>query len=254
MRKIALVIGASSNVGQKTCEKLINAGYTVYAGFNTTIIPKSKFIIPLKIDVTNDLSCEQSVANILRSSKRLDAVIYLVGVSPKGLATDFTPKDLMKVYDINTIGFFRIATLTLPHLAKTRGYLISVASICGIISFPNFSIYSASKFALRAISLAIHHEQYSSGVHTICIFPGAIASNSSLPKDSARVKIPLLKFLLPLLDSNSLGENIIKILNDPNPPPEKLLGSDALLLTFMQRFIPAKVWHYLQKRVWQTQS
>ncbi len=255
MIKKVFIVGASSRLGTSLTHLLVSQGYMVYAGYDSTRIQAEKFVVPVQIDVTSDKSCQAAVGELLKSTIGLDALIYLVGISPSGLSSAALPSDLAKTLDLNTIGYLRIANLCLPMLTKNSGHLIAVSSLSGLISFPNYSIYSASKHALRALVEAQYFELSPRNVHVTCILPGAISNpNIPEPPKSARSKIPLLRLLLPMTTPDNVSLKLLQVLQSPNPPKELLIGFDALVLSVLNKTLPSSIWNYLQKVVWQKQQ
>lgn len=254
MRKTILVVGGSSKLGKYICTELLQSGHTVYASYNSTPILKSKRLFPIKLDTTSDQSCKSAIKRLTQRTRQLDAVIYVTGISPKGSWDTFNPTDLSKVLEVNTVGAFRLAKCTVPWLKKTKGKLVFVSSLSGIASFPNFSIYSASKFALRALSTSLYHE-LSKTVNVSCIFPGAIDYHDDVrSSNSARDKIALIKFLMPMVPVETLVKKITRLLSDQNPPAEIFVGRDVLIISLLLRLLPVDAWYHLQQFVWSRQK
>jgi NAD(P)-dependent dehydrogenase (short-subunit alcohol dehydrogenase family) len=257
MRSVVLVAGASSSLGGVLCRELAKSGHKVYAGYCThpVHVEADVAIVPIKLDVTSDMSCEQAILTIFKEHGKIDALVNLVAVSPAGAGMDFEVKDFEKIMDTNVVGAFRLIKLVLPHLPPS-GKVINVGSLSGLISFPRFSLYSASKFALRAMSLSLYHELLSSGRYVVCISPGALAKDppTSPPEGSARGRIPFLNWLLPLTSPQRVSRVIIDCLADARPPAEILVGRDTKLLVLVHRLIPGSCWHFIQKYVWKRQQ
>lgn len=257
MRPVIIVSGASSSLGLTLCRRLINDGYKVYAGFNLHRhkLLKNKYLIPLKLDVTNTHSCQKAINVVIKKEKKLSSLINLVAINPSGNTVDFKVADFQNILDVNTVGPFRLIQAVLPYL-PTSGKIINVGSLSGLISFPGFSLYSASKFALRAMSLSLYFEWLPQKKYIVHIAPGAIAKDPPVPAPvgSARNRIPLLNWLLPLVTTNKVSQVILDCLKNPSPPPEILIGVDTKVLTLLRRFIPELLWSQLQKFVWQKQQ
>lgn len=257
MSKIVLVAGASCSFGSLLCLTLANKGYFVYAGYNSHLFPKniSDSIFPVKLDVRSDATCVRTVRKIVKEKKRIDAVINLVGVSRSGPLEKFSTWDFLTLLDINAAGAFRLMKTAMPFIPKF-GRVINVGSICGNIAFPNFSLYSASKAALRAMTLAAYLEWLPKKKYVTLVSPGGIspAMPQKMASTSARKRIPLINWLLPLVSHRHVVEKIIHVLEDENPPPEVLVGRDTTFLILLQRLLPSRVWNAIQGYVWQRQQ
>lgn len=256
MRPVIIVSGASSSLGSTLCRGLIEAGYKVYAGYHLHRgnLPKSKYLVPLKLNITERLSCQRAVQSVIKREKKFFGLINLVAINPSGDTVTFSDSDFQNILDVNAVGPFRLIQAALPHL-PVSGRIINVGSLSGLISFPGFSLYSASKFALRALSLSLYFEWLPQKKYIVHIAPGAIAKYPPVPAPvgSARNRIPLLNWLLPLVTANHVSRVIIGTLKNPVPPPEILLGVDTFVLTLVRRLIPDFFWTQIQKIVWQKQ-
>ncbi len=256
MLKSILVCGASSKIGQVLCHELSDLGYVIFAGYrNHLTVPKGRNIIPIKLDITSDTLCQKAVKEVLRSKNKLTAVVNLVGASYSGETISLQSQDFNTILDTNTVGAFRVMKAVLPHLPK-GGRVINIGSLSGIISFPNFGLYSASKFALRALSLSLYHEWLPRKRYVVCLSLGAVANDSNrvLAHNSARSRIPLLGLLLPLTTPAKVAKIVAKTIIEKKPPAEVLVGNDTVLLSLLYRLLPAKWWNSVQQYIWQKQQ
>jgi len=257
MRPVLIVSGASSSLGIVLCRKLIENGYKVYAGYNSNRekLSQIEHLLPFKLDITNTSECKRAILTVVKKEKKIFGLINLVAISPSGKTNSFEVSDFQKILDINTVGPFRLIKEVLPFIAVS-GKIINIGSLSGLISFPNFSLYSASKFALRAMSLSLYFEWLPLKRFIIHIAPGAIAKDPPVlpPPGSARGRIPLLNWVLPLVSAEKVSQTIINCLKNPSPPPEILVGVDTVALTLIRRISPEYIWSKIQKFVWRKQQ
>lgn len=256
MRPVIIVSGASSSLGKVLCELLSENGFKVYAGYNKNkVSTRSGNVIPFLVDITNNSSCHQAIKGILKSEKKIFALINLVAISPSGETLNFSPDDFLKILDTNSVGPYRLIYGLLPHLPK-NGRIINIGSLSGIISFPRFSLYSASKFALRAMSLSLYYEWLPKKRFITHIAPGAMAKHPIVPppKGSARDRVPLINWLLPLISQDKVSKIILNCLKDPTPPAEILVGRDTAILSLIRRLSPVPIWDNIQNFVWKKQQ
>ncbi|MBI2008415.1 SDR family oxidoreductase [Candidatus Amesbacteria bacterium] len=239
MGQVALVTGASSILGQSIVSLLASRGYSVYS-------PGSS-----QLDITSQKSCAQYI----KKHKSIDILINVAGISPSGPLDLFSAANLAKTLAVNTVGPFRLMSLVLPGMLRKKfGRIINVASLSALVPFPNYSIYSASKFALRALGLSARHELISRGVYVTTVCPGALASSKEVPANSARNRIPFLRWLLPFTPPAIVAAKITSSLDQPQPPAEIIIGRDAVIIHALFKFLPALIWHRLQSFVWQKQQ
>lgn len=256
MRRIVLITGCSSGLGEKLAQNL-SGNYEVYAGARDPekIQVTNKFIHPIKLDVTKDSECSQAVKYILGKEGKIDVLINNAGYSLVGPTSDFDPREYQNILDTNAVGAFRLIRLVIPEMKKRRsGKIINVTSLNGLISLPNFGLYSSSKFATEALGLALRYELAKDNISVTNVAPGAILSKSSrgngLPHRPAREKFFLLKILLPMITREKVAATISSIIESPQPPARVILGRDAQVIYFLQKLLPFWVWDKLLLFVW----
>lgn len=255
MSSSVLVAGASSKIGRVVCGELVRNGYLVYAGYRNNPIPKSHNIIPIKLDITSEASCKKAIKTIHLSKNKLGAVINLVGTTVSGDSINFSGRDLTSLLDTNVVGAFILMKAVLPVLPK-NGRIVNIGSLSGLISFPNFSLYSATKFALRGLSLGLYQEWVPRKRYIVCVTLGAVAndSNRTLAHNSARSKIPLLKLILSLTTPETVAKRIVEIIRQNRPPAEILVGNDTLFISLIYRLLPTGWWTRIQQYIWLRQQ
>lgn len=257
MKKIVLVTGASSALGRSVCEHLIEQDYIVYAGSRDTKKLKfNKKIHPIKLDITSDGNVKKTVATIIKEQKRIDVLINCAGNTLSGSTQDFSTSDYIDLLQVNVLGAFRLIKEVVPHMKKGKtGSIITVTSMSGLISFPNFGLYSSSKFALEALSESLYYELKKDTIHVTTIAPGAIynsdADVSKMPHKPAREKFAVLKLLLPMVTIDEITHYILDIVNSQNPPSRVVVGRDAKLVYTMNRILPQRLWNALMVYIWQ---
>ena len=256
MRKIILVTGCSSGLGEKLAQNL-SGNYEVYAGARDLekIQVSNKFIHPIRLDITNDSECQKAVGDILNKEGKIDVLINNAAYSLVGSTPDFEPQEYKNILDTNAVGAFRLMRLVIPGMkSRKSGKIINITSLNGLVSLPNFGLYSSSKFALEALGQALRYELAKDNISVTNVAPGAILSTSlkkkSLPHRSAREKFFLLKILLPMITQENVVTEIGKIIDSPHPPGRVILGRDAKITYFLQKYLPFWVWDKLLLFIW----
>ena len=87
---------------------------------------------------------------------------------------DSSLDDLRKVMETNYFGVFNCVTAALPHLRKSKGTIINISSVAGIIPAPYIGGYCASKYAVKALTDALRIELHRHGVKVMGVYPGPI--------------------------------------------------------------------------------
>jgi NAD(P)-dependent dehydrogenase (short-subunit alcohol dehydrogenase family) len=180
-----LVTGCSSGIGRATALLLHERGHHVFAGIrriedgvalrNET----SERVVPVRLDVTSEASiseAHQQVCDALGDG-RLDGLVNNAGMTST-MPMEFVDLDQMREqFDINVFGVAAMTKAFLPLLARPGGRVVNVSSGSGKIVTPLMGSYSASKFALEAMSDALRIELRREGLHVAVIEPGFIETS-----------------------------------------------------------------------------
>ncbi len=178
MKKVALVTGASSGIGEATARKLLDAGYRVYAGARRVARMQplaAAGATLLELDVTDDASMLAAIETIERETGRLDALVNNAGYGSYGSLEDVPLEEGRRQFEVNVFGLARLTQLALPMMrAQGSGRIVNVTSIGGKIGEPFGSWYHATKFAVEGMSDSLRMELHPFGIDVIVIEPGAI--------------------------------------------------------------------------------
>lgn len=185
-----LVTGASSGFGRLGVEYYARHGAKVFATMRN--VPRAEAdeltalaesdeldISVIEIDVTSDEQVEAGVAEALASNDgKLDVLINNAGISTGGPieVQDMAATEL--IFDTNVYGCHRMARAALPSLrANGGGQIFNVSSQLGRLIVPGLGMYSATKFALEAMSEQMAYELVQHGVDVTIIQPGGYPTN-----------------------------------------------------------------------------
>ncbi len=127
-------------------------------------------------DVTDEAACEAAIKAIVSGLGRIDIAFANAGFSASGRIENLTAQDWRRQLDVNVVGVANTAKWSLPELRKTKGRLVLISSVMGMMAMPAQGPYSASKFAVRAIGLTLAQELHGSGVSCTTIYPGFVES------------------------------------------------------------------------------
>jgi NAD(P)-dependent dehydrogenase (short-subunit alcohol dehydrogenase family) len=167
-----LITGAARGIGMATAQVLANRGHSVVA---TDISPLSGLegIQAHVLDVTSD----DSVARCLEEVGPLDAIVNNAGITGGGPVEDHPLDRFRQMFETNTLGPLRLIQAVLPDWRKRgSGVIVNVSSINGRVSSPLRAAYSASKFALEALTESLHYEVRHFGIRCVLIEPGNTAT------------------------------------------------------------------------------
>lgn len=264
MLQVVFISGCSRGLGKCLAETLASKGFVVYAGIRepedirqlkATWKDSHSAIHPVKLDITVDNDCRKVVKKIVADEGQIDILINNAAYTLIGPTAHFTAQEYLDILDTNTVGAFRLIREVVPQMRSQKsGRIINMTSLNGILALPNFGLYSSSKFALEALALAMRYELKSDGIWVTNIEPGAIAEKTKLikrfPHVPAREKFWIIKKLMPMVTQEEVVVAIERVINNPKPPARVILGRDAQITTFLQRFLPQRLWDFLLSFIW----
>ncbi len=168
-----LITGAARGIGRSTAQALADRGHSVVAT-DISAITGSEGIQAHVLDVTSD----DSVARCLEEVGPLDAIVNNAGITSGGGPVEGYPLDRIRLmFETNTLGALRLIQAVLPAWRKRgSGVIVNVSSVNGRVSAPLRAAYSASKFALEALTESLHLEVRHFGIRCVLIEPGNIAT------------------------------------------------------------------------------
>ncbi|SFG08743.1 Short-chain dehydrogenase [Duganella sp. CF458] len=173
MKKIALVTGASSGIGEATATRLSEAGFKVYGTSRRGAQgAKGKYEM-LPLDVTSDDSVRAAVAAVLAMEGQIDLLVNNAGfgVAPAG-AEESSIEQAQAIFDTNFFGVVRMTRAVLPHMrARGKGRVVHIGSVLGFLPMPYGALYAASKHAIEGYSESLDHELRNWGIRSIVIEP-----------------------------------------------------------------------------------
>jgi NAD(P)-dependent dehydrogenase (short-subunit alcohol dehydrogenase family) len=176
MSKVVLITGCSTGIGRDLAQRLTQSGYTVVAtARKAETLDDLTVALKLQLDVTQTNSVNQTIAITLQQFGRIDVLINNAGYTMLGALEEVSEEQTQQVFDVNVFGALRMIRAVVPHMREQRsGRIINISSIAGKLSTPVNGTYSATKFALEALSDALHLELASFGIQVVLVEPGAI--------------------------------------------------------------------------------
>jgi len=179
-RKVALVTGASSGIGNAIAKSLHRNGVTVYAGARRVERMNDlddMGITTLALDVTDAASVERVIDRIVTETGRIDILVNNAGFGLLGALEDLTIDAAQAQFDVNLFGAARLIQSVLPMMRQQHcGRIVNITSIDGKVAQPLASWYVASKFALEGLSDSLRYELQPHGIDVVVIEPGSIQS------------------------------------------------------------------------------
>ncbi|MEV0216340.1 SDR family NAD(P)-dependent oxidoreductase [Micromonospora sp. NPDC050695] len=187
-----------------------------------------------RLDVTDPDSVSACVEEVVGTYGRLDAVINNAGAGHVGTLEQDTVDDVRAVMEVNFFGVLHVSRAALAHLRASRGRLITVSSVGGIVGQPFNEAYCAAKFAVEGYMESLAPLAATTGVRVTVVEPGAVASefvaNIGIDSDAASAAAgvygPALRAYLARTgqafaaaqSAADAAAVVVATLTDPTPP------------------------------------
>jgi NADP-dependent 3-hydroxy acid dehydrogenase YdfG len=187
---VIVITGASSGIGLAAARLFAKQGFRVVLAARRTerLISCTEDIrnqggeaLPLTTDVTKVDQIERLIETTIREYGRIDILFNNAGFGRLKWLELLDPyEDIELQLQVNILGVINTSRLVIPHMIKQQsGHIINMASIAGLIAPPTYSVYSASKFAVRGFTEALRRELNVFGIRVSGIYPGAVDTEFS---------------------------------------------------------------------------
>nr|WP_223243770.1 SDR family oxidoreductase [Streptomyces sp. CBMA156] len=172
----AIVTGGAGAIGLATAKMLKSRGADV-AVLDLKLDGVPDDILGIEADVTDDAQVEAAVAAVVERFGRLDVVVNNAGVAAVGNVAENDDEEWRRVLDINVVGMVRVSRHALPHLRRSPS--AAIVNTCSIVAWAGLekrALYSTSKGAVYALTLAMAADHVREGIRVNCVAPGAADS------------------------------------------------------------------------------
>ncbi len=185
-KPVVLITGASQGIGLATAKRLSTQGYTVYAATRDPSNAKDlqvfaanhPSLIIKQLDIISPDSIETTVQEILKEEGRIFALINNAGFGIFGPVEIHTSDEIQKLFETNLFSVIRLINAVIPSMRnEKRGRILNLSSIAGVIPSGNIPVYSATKFALEAISASYAKDLSPWNIKVSLIQPGPVVTN-----------------------------------------------------------------------------
>ncbi|WP_020602008.1 SDR family NAD(P)-dependent oxidoreductase [Spirosoma spitsbergense] len=260
--KVALITGAGSGIGQAIALSLARRGcHLALVDINPRTLEQThqqvqalgRRVTSYPLDVTSREGVNTLPAQVISDHGCLDLLVNNAGVAVGGTFGQVSEVDFDWVMDVNFLAVVRMTRAFLPYLhQRDEARLVYLSSIFGIVSPPEQSAYSASKFAVRGFANALRHELENTPIGVTVVHPGgvatAIARNARVPSGTSleiiRQKQALQEKMLRLPPEQA-GEIIVKGIEQGRA--RVMVGTDARAIAWLERIMPVGYWQAMKK-------
>lgn len=222
--KVAYITGGSKGIGYGIAQVLLQHGMKVAITSRNADAAKNAAqslskdaskVLAMQSDVSNAVSEAKAVEQVIETFGQLDVLVANAGVGHFASIENLTAEQWNDTINTNLTGVFNSVKASIDGLKKTKGYIITIASLAGTNFFKDGSAYNASKFGLVGFSQAIMLDLRQYGIKVTTIMPGSVATyfNDHTPTEADAWKI----------QPEDIGEMVADLLKmNPRTLPSKV--------------------------------
>ncbi|MEV4604514.1 oxidoreductase [Amycolatopsis sp. NPDC049253] len=243
------VTGASRGFGLEIARAALERGDQVVATARQASAVEKEFpgnpsVLAVALDVTDEAAASAAVGAAVDRFGRIDVLVNNAGRGLLGAVEEASDEAVRAVFDANVFGLLAVTRAVLPVLRRQRsGHVVNISSVGGFTTGPGWGVYGATKFAVEALSEALHGELAPLGVHVTVVEPGFFRTDfldsSSLHRaegeiadyaasaGATRAAADSRNHAQPG-DPRKAASAIVSVVASPSPPLRLQLGADAV--------------------------
>ena len=254
---VALITGCSSGIGRALAEVFKAAGYQVWASArkpeDVATLTAAGFTA-VQLDVNDGPALEQLSERINQQHGGLDVLINNAGYGAMGPLLDGGVPAMQRQFETNVFAIVGVTRAMFPVLRRTKGLVVNISSVSGVLVTPFAGAYCASKAAVHALSDALRMELAPFGVRVMEVQPGAIAS--SFAKNAGHEAERLISEQSPWFPlregirarakasqdkptaASEFAADLLKAVQQDRPPRLLRLGNGSRALPLLAAWVP----------------
>ncbi|AIL60091.1 SDR family oxidoreductase [Pseudomonas alkylphenolica] len=252
-----LITGCSSGIGLALAQAFNTAGYEVWATARKTEdvqrLAEAGFNAR-QLDVNDQAALAQLANELAQRGHGLDVLINNAGYGAMGPLLDGGVEAMQRQFETNVFALVGVTRALFPALRRSKGLVVNIGSVSGVLVTPFAGAYCASKAAVHALSDALRMELAPFGVRVMEVQPGAIASQfASNAGREAEQLIAEHSPWWPLREgirararasqdkptpASDFAQGLLKAAQQPQPPALLRLGNGSRALPLLQAWLP----------------
>jgi NAD(P)-dependent dehydrogenase (short-subunit alcohol dehydrogenase family) len=181
--RIVLVTGAGKGIGRATAERfaaegahlaLLDRDSTALEAVVKSICAAGRRALPLTADVSDADAVRRAVAACIDSFGALNVLVNNAGIHFARAIDEYEDDEIDRILSVNLKGALHAIRAGVPHLRATRGSIVSVSSMTGLVGQDRGAVYVATKGALISLTKALALELASDGIRVNCVCPAGV--------------------------------------------------------------------------------
>lgn len=242
------ITGASRGFGLEIARAALERGDAVVAAARDRQavereLGQSERLLAVELDVTDERQAQDAVSRALARFGHIDVLVNNAGRGLLGAVEEASAEEVRSVFAVNVDGLLAVTRAVLPAMRSRRsGRILNISSVGGFDAWPGWGVYCATKFAVEALSEALHAELLPLGIRVTVIEPGTFRTDfldASSLRRAARVIEDYsdsggsARQWADTANHNQLGDPfkgaaIVAIATSTKPPLRVQLGTDSL--------------------------
>jgi len=190
--EVTIITGASDGIGAETARQIASRDGSkaamVLAARNLDKLQllaielqqAGSKVLAVPTDVTDRDACIELIEKTAAAFGQIDTLIVNAGMSAHANFAEIKPENLQWMHDLMELNYWGSVWpihAALPYLAKTKGRIVAVSSVAGLIGVPGRTAYSGTKFALSGFCEALRSELEPSGISVTIVNPGVVKTD-----------------------------------------------------------------------------
>jgi len=226
--KVVVITGASSGFGEASARLLAEKGARVVLGARRMqrleqLAAEIKKAGGQALAVKTDVSQRADVENLIKTAEQqfggVDVLFANAGIMPQAPLYKLAVDEWDSMIDINIKGVLYSIAAVLPGMrARKSGHIINTSSVVGLkVASSGATVYSATKFAVKAISEGLREEVAADGIRVTCLYPGAFVTELaySVNDSEARARVQEFQEAYGSADADAIARAVVYAMEQP---------------------------------------
>ena len=225
--KVVLIIGASSGFGQEAAYLFAQEGCKVVLAARRLDLLQTLAmqiqndggeVMAVPLDVADRREIEVMVKTVVDLYGRIDIVFNNAGfIHPDWLEYNDPVRDIETQVDVNLLGVIQVTRAVLPYMFnREEGHIINMSSVAGWIAPPLLSVYSATKFGVRAFTDSLRREVAPFNIKVSGIYPGPARTELGQRHPNGPLKkIAFMEYFFPPMEAIKVARAVLAVAKRP---------------------------------------
>ena len=268
MTKTVFITGCSSGIGKVTALYFQKQGWNVAATMRdpkkVTAFKGLSNVLSLALDVTQPHTIKRSIESAMKAFGSIDVLVNNAGIGIEGPFEGASGQEVEDIFGTNVFGLMNVTRAMLPKFRKQKhGVIVNISSMGGRTTFPYYSLYHATKWAVEGLSESLSYELASFNIRVKIIEPGVTHTEfcrkldgegkSHMPDGYKKIFSKVLSQKKIVRDMGNTPEIVARVVYtaacDESFRLRYPVGRDAILLSVIRKFFPDSFYTYLVRQM-----